>query len=520
MVKNLQNLLFALLLTVSISSVAQIDIPYVFLHKNLDDISILKSKNEIFLSPSHLDAKSIGMGKTQMIMRDDFNGMWQNPAFLHKKRLSFEFTSAQVVIPQTTIQAVNYLMNNQNNFVTGTLVDDVNYGLKLIITAKTDEELNEGIRIYNNAVGVIDELIMKFSGPRDNQMIHGLSMYPKLQTQFGNFGFSFYNSTSMAFMILPRETLRLIGENKIPENPNRDDIENLLGVAASILTSYDIEGNYKPQSLPALYSMTLLDFVMVGGYGFSVNEKLKLGVNIKVVNRRFNTSIIDFGTVDYINENTKSGIFKPFWTATLDFGGLYYNKPTGTAFSAVFKNIIPTRSISSAVLENYTSTSISIPTDSLGNKYVGRVEDNQFIADPNGDTLIFSTLQNIDYVSLYTLRTPLLFNIGIHQKLTKNLDLSFDIVDILMQDDVYGDFVNRIRIGGEYRFLRDIFAVRAGLSEVYPTFGVGANIDIKNFLFQIDMAYAYNNLTDSPGYFVQLKLGYSKLLEEQSSVIY
>ena len=35
------------------------------------------------------------------------------------------------------------------------------------------------------------------------------------------------------------------------------------------------------------------------------------------------------------------------------------------------------------------------------------------------------------------------------------------------------------------------------------------DIEIKHFLLQFDFAYAYNNLTNSPGYFVQIKLGYT-----------
>ena len=54
------------------------------------------------------------------------------------------------------------------------------------------------------------------------------------------------------------------------------------------------------------------------------------------------------------------------------------------------------------------------------------------------------------------------------------------------------------------------------MSEIYPTFGCGLNIDVKNFLLQFDFAFAYNNITRSPGYFVQIKLGYNKNIENNN----
>jgi len=498
----------------SLSYSQDLDIPYTFLHKRYNDTAIYRGNNDIFSSMVSLDAKSVGMGKTQMIMRDDFNGMWQNPAFLSKKRISFEFTSAQLVIPQETMNAAQFIMNNESNLITNNLIKDISLGLNKIINGNSIEERQEGVDIYNNAVGFLDELINEFSGTRGNQMIHGLSVFPKLQSQYKNFGFSLYNSTSMAFAIVPRELFRKFAEFNMPSNINDINKEEVVGLAKQVLLSMDTEGNLTPQSLPAIYSVTLIDFIFVAGYGYSISDKFKVGVNWKIVNRRFNTSLIDFGTVDYINNNTGVGSFKPFWTSTVDVGGLYIDKPKGFAVSAVFKNIIPTTNDISSITENYVKSSISIPEDANGDKYVGRVEDNQFIADPNGDTLVYTDVQDIKYINLYTLKTPFLFNLALHKSLHKDVDVSLDIVDIFMQDDLYGEFYNRIRLGAEYRFFKDIFAVRAGLSDIYPTLGFGTNINIKNLLLQFDFAYAYNNLTRSPGYFVQLKLGYNKKLED------
>jgi len=498
-----------LLFIVLISYSQDIDIPYVYLHHKHNDTAIYRGNNDVFSSMVSLDAKSVGMGKTQMIMRDDFNGMWQNPAFLSRKRISFDFTSAQLVVPQNTINAVNFIIDNKANFITDVISDDISEGLNKIITGTTKAERQEGVDIYNNAVSFIDELINKLSGPREKQMIHGLSLYPKFQTQYKNFGFSVFNSTNMAFAIVPRELYRKLSEFRMPKTVDDIDQEELIGLANQILVSLDSEGNFTPQSLPAIYAVSMLDFIFVAGYGYSISDKFKIGANLKIINRRFNTVLIDYGSVDYINDNIGKGVMKPFWTSTIDIGGLYIDKPKGLAISAVFKNIIPTTNDISSVTENYVKSSISIPTDANGDKYVGRVEDNTFVADPNGDTLVYSDIQNIQYIDLYTLRTPFLFNIGVHKSLNKNLDLSFDLIDIFMQDNFYDNYSDRIRIGGEYRFFKDIFAVRAGMSEIYPTLGCGVNIEIKHFLLQFDFAYAYNNLTNSPGYFVQIKLGYT-----------
>lgn len=509
------KIIISTLVFISLLSYSQdIDIPYVFLHQRHNDTVIYRGNTDVFSPMVSLDAKSVGMGKTQMIMRDDFNGMWQNPAFLSKKRISFEFTSAQLLVPQNTIRAANYIMNHESSLVTGSIISEISLGLNKIINGQTIDEKKEGVDIYNNAVGFLDELINEFSGPRNEQMIHGLSVFPKFQSQYKNFGFSLYNSTSMAFAIVPGELFRKFAEFQLPSNIDDINQEQIVDLAKQILVSYDNEGNLTPQSLPRIYSVSIIDFIFVAGYGYSISDKFKLGVNWKIVNRRFNTALIDAGNVGYINNNTSLGNYTPFWTSTVDVGGLYIDKQKGLAVSAVFKNIIPTTNDISSTTQSFVSSSISIPTDANGDKYIGRVENNQFIADPNGDTLVYSDIQDIKYINLYTLKTPFLFNLGVNKRLHKDIDLSLDVVDIFMQDDMYGEFYNRIRLGAEYRFFKDIFAARAGLSDIYPTIGFGTNIHVKNLLMQFDFAYAYNNLTKSPGYFVQLKLGYSKMLED------
>jgi len=494
-----------------ISSKAQLDIPYVFLHKNLPHETITKNTTTIYSSPTYIDAKSIGRGKTNMMLGARNNKFWQNPAFLTYERFSIEVTNAQLILPQSTLDAITFIQEYDAYFQ-GKFVTDIREGLNKMINGSSPEEKAEGKAQYNNAINFLNKFKKEVAYSPDNPNIHGVSIYPKIQLQYKNFGFSVFKSVNMAFAISLGNIAEALSKTNIGEELDWNQITE---IAQLLYHSFDSEGNISANGLPRLFAVTYEDLVANLGYGRQINENLRLGINVKFVNRAFSTDAIDskdsYNALDHARDNLSNTHF----FVTADFGGLYHFNQKKTTLGWTFKNIIPSKGVNSEAQFNYTESKIEIPKDENGKPYVGRVEDNNFIEDPSGDTLIYSYIVDRKVILPYELKNPFLFNLGLHHQLISNLELNFDMVDVLNQAKYYyNNYFDRLRIGAEYRLFNNIFAIRAGMAEFKPTFGAGLNIKVKNIIIDLDLAYAYNNLTNTPGYFFQIHLGYDKIYKK------
>lgn len=100
-------------------------------------------------------------------------------------------------------------------------------------------------------------------------------------------------------------------------------------------------------------------------------------------------------------------------------------------------------------------------------------------------------------------------NVGLTHPLTQDWDVSLDVVDIASQDKKFESYLERVRIGTEYRLeaIKDYLgiALRAGLADKRPTLGLGLNLFR---LIQIDGAFAYDSFIGENSYFGQIRLGW------------
>lgn len=505
---KLKYIILTLTFLTNILAYSQLNIPYVFLHKSFENKTITKSSYTIFSSPIHTDAKSIGRGKTNMMLGNRNNPMWQNPAFLSYEKFSIELTNAQLILPQSTLDAINFVREYDENFSNGKFIKDIRDGLNKMINGSTLEERKEGLAQYNKSIEFLKLMSQNIAYTESNPNIHGVSVFPKLQVQYKNWGVSLYKSMNIAFAVSPGNLLTALGKTQITEDLDWNQITE---VAQLLYHSFDSNGNISANGLPRIFAISFDDWIGIVGYGRQINKNFRLGANIKFINRGFSTDAIDskdaYNALEHANDNLKN----KFFFVTADIGGLYElnNKKTTIGFN--FRNIIPSNAILSEAQFNYTESKIEIPKDENGVPLVGRVENNEFIEDPTGDTLIYSYIIDKKVIMPFELKTPFLFELGVHHKLINNLDVNMDLVDIFAQDSYYFDsYFERLRIGAEYRFFHNIFALRAGMADYKPTFGIGINLYAKNIVLDLDLAYAQNKITNTPAYFIQLNIGYRK----------
>ncbi len=379
------KLLIALLLILSIHTFAQLDVPYVFLHKNLSPQTLTKSPYIIYSSPIHNDAKSIGRGRTNMMLGSRNGAVWQNPAFLSYKKISVELTNAQVVLPQTTIDAIAFVREYNDNFANGKFLTDVRDGLNKAIKGSTEEERKAGLAQYNSALSFIEQMTQEIAYTDENPNIHGVSIFPKIQVQYKNWGMSLFKSTNIAFAITPGNIVTALTKSKINKDLN---IQQVVEVAELLYHSIDSEGNISANGLPRIFSVSFDDWIGILAYGRQINKHFRLGGSFKFIGRGFSTDAIDskdsYDALFHAGDKLKTKYF----FVTSDIGGLYHFNKNKTTLGFTFQNIIPCTTVPSQAQFNYTESNIEIPKDVNGKPYVGRVENNEFVQDPSGDTLI------------------------------------------------------------------------------------------------------------------------------------
>lgn len=189
--------------------------------------------------------------------------------------------------------------------------------------------------------------------------------------------------------------------------------------------------------VPKIKIYTLLDIVISGGYGYHYNEKLALGANVKIINRRespeFKVQVEQAsGLKDVFNEGLDE-MQKGKMGFGIDFGALY-------------------------------KLNEKIELAAVALDLIGIVGDNAI---------------------------PLNLKFGMTYQYNKNLVLAADLEDFFNMD---GDkFVNKIFLGGEYKL--PVLSVRLGFGQGYPAAGIAINLAV------MELAYTFytRELTGSPG---------------------
>jgi hypothetical protein len=425
------------------------------------------------------DVKAIGMGKTQVGNGIQFNAMMYNPALLANERSSFELPSLQASLPTKSFSAVTFLVDNLSQFTKGMFVKDIKGGVSDYRAAQTDNARLAALRRVQNGLRFINDLQDKVGGTTDNPRIHGLSAGGALQGQFGNFGMSVYGIGQTAFTVYSSRAVSELAKIKIPQSSQEITVETLaqLGAAADALLNQD--GSLKDGAAPTALAVSYGDLVVAGGYGAHVTDELSVGANLKFVTRHFSSKLIEPSNYDNIWKELRKDFEKSVTGLTGDVGAMYKLKKTGTQLGVSVQNIIPVGTVSSALtLSNYG-------VDVNGNAVEQRI------------TIPFE------------LKMPVLVNVGATHPIMENWDVSFDVTDLASQDGKYEDYIERLRVGTEYRLQASNngfgVAFRGGLADKRPTFGIGLNFGP---VVQIDGAYAFDNYVGENSYFAQLKFGW------------
>jgi hypothetical protein len=254
----------------------------------------------------------------------------------------------------------------------------------------------------------------------------------------------------------------------------------------------------RDDALPEAYAISYIDIVGAVGYAVHLDPALSVGANIKVANRRFSTKRIAPDQFDSIIRELRRDFTTSVTGVSLDLGALYEFSHTGTDVGLSVQNIVPLQVVSSSVRADFLVSGIQ-DYDRDGN------------GDPivtNRDTALVAAQQNARIEIPFELKTPLLVNVGTRQVINDRWDASLDVVDLAGQDIKFENALERVRLGTEYRLgTRDQFevAVRAGLADLRPTFGIGLNIFR---VLQLDAAYAFDNFLDENAIFAQARVGW------------
>jgi hypothetical protein len=290
---------------------------------------------------------------------------------------------------------------------------------------------------------------------------------------------SVYGIAQTAFTVFSSEAVTTLARIQIPQNAQDMTLETIAQLEAAANALLNPDGTLRDGAVPTAFAISYVDLVAAAGYGAHVSNDLSLGANVKLVNRRFSSKLVDPSHYDRIWQEVRSDFNRSVTGVTADLGAMYRLAKTGTQIGLSIQNVIPTGTLESEV--------------HLANHGV----------DENGNTIEQST------TIPFELRLPLLLNIGAVHPITRDWDVALDVADLASQDDKHEDYLERFRVGMEYRLQTSSngfgVALRGGLADKQPTFGLGLNFFR---VLQIDGAYAFDNYVGEDSYFTQVKIGW------------
>lgn len=459
-------------------------------------------------SPNWTHVRSVGMGKTQTADPRFYNGMLANPALLGSTRDQYDPIGLQVSFPKSTFDAASFVKKNVNQFKKGDFLRLLGEGFKEYYNASSLEEQQTAVQKINSALSFPNDLLDKIVGDVENPLTQGLLAIPAMQVQYGNWGFSLFGRGQIGFVVNPGETAsRLLGLH-IPENTTDLSIDVLRNLAEIVGSLFDAEGNISPDALPQAFAMSSVDIVGAVGRSHPLGPNLDFGANLKIVNRRFSTKLINPDNLDRVLTEARKELKHTATGFTADLGLLYRNPKNRLRVGFSLLNAIPVQTVTSTTtFEFVVPTNAYYVDDGTGRPAVGSVDLNgTFHSDPAGDTLLVVERSDVAVKQPFRLKAPLLANIGLIYPLQSNWDLAFDWVDVFSKDDTYGSFADRVRIGTEYRFTRTRLSpsLRAGIAEKHLTIGAG----IQTRFLKLDLAIAHDPFLERNALFGQAQIGW------------
>lgn len=428
------------------------------------------------------DVKAIGMGNTQVANGKVFNAMEYNPALLAHERTSFDVIQVQASLPLNSFDAFAFLRDNRDQLKTGAFYQAIDDGFKAYTApGATAKQQAAAIQQINSGLTFVNQFQQKVLGPADNPNIQGAMVVPDIQVQVGSLGFALHATLRAALSAYPGEILSKLYALQLPDNLSAltADQQQTLGDFVALLHNHTTGQPIYQNAVPPTFAVSYLDIVGMAGYGYKLNPDISLGADLKILNRRISTKVVTADNYKSLLSDLRSDFQNSVTGVTLDLGGLYHLKSTGTDFGLTLQNIIPLPKTTSNVV-------FTTPThDALGNLQISSMNV----------PVEFSV--------------PFLMNLGVTHPIMHNWEASFDWVDIAAQDERHVNFGGRLRLGTEFR-LDAIpnslgIAFRGGVAERKLAGGVGLNLFRA---VQIDGAYAWDNYVKDDAVYVQLRFGW------------
>ncbi len=448
------------------------------------------------------DVKAIGMGRAQLAMGTTFTALTYNPALLARERFALEVPSVQTSLPTETYDALFFINDHMPEFKNATFLKDVRAGVDQYRAATTNEARLAALLYIQTGLRFPRQLLETVIGPSSSPKTHGVLVIPSVTAQVGNWGFSVHANLQSGFQVVQSSTLERLADVQIPAS-----LEDMAAIARSITELSSLldvvltpEGDIiVDEAIPKAFAVSYMDIVGTAGYGMNLMKNLSVGGSIKIVNRRFSTKRIASDTFDDLLGEVRKDFTENVTGVTLDLGALYRFQSTGTEVGLSIQNILPVRSIRSSMNASFTSTGMAYDTDALGGP----------ILNAAGDTAMVSLEQKVILDSPFELQMPLIVSVGAHHAITPQWDVALDIHDVAEQDVRYGNYLDRVRIGTEYRLdaIDNSLGIvgRLGMADRQWTLGLGLNIFRA---LQIDAAYAHDSYVDARSYFLQARLGW------------
>ncbi len=442
-----------------------------------------------------LDARAIGMGNAQIANGKQFNAMMYNPASLATSRFSIELLGVQANMSTATYDAANYISQHIDEFEQAISLNQIWDGLDILKqSTSTNAQRLEALHDIQDGLVFVDDLFRNVTGPSDNPETHGISFLPKMSAQFGNLGFSLYGFGQAGFIFQLSPTFESLLDVQMPatlENPletARAAIQLTTALAPALVGPRKFADNV----FPAAFYSSYFDLVAAAGYGLPITHNFALGVNLKIINRRFLLDRISVQDYDDIISQTWEKFQSDVTGVTADLGARYQFK-FGTSIGATLQNIFPIQEIHKSIDTEFRFNKIQKYDISQN----GRIDSLQYITWETTLTRPFA------------LKVPFLVSLGLCHPLTDNWDVAMDWVDLAENDSRYEKTVDRLRLGTEYRFgiLKNnlVITPRIGMADQRLSFGLG--VKFLKFI-KIDGAYAYNNFINQHTYYVQVILGW------------
>lgn len=319
------------------------------------------------------DIRSLGMGGAGVASAHGAYSYVYNPALLTRQGFTLSIPGLEAEIGEKFLDLLDFVVDNRENF----------------------EKLNKSSAYvsHEEKAEIIKDL--RAGGAEFDNIWHRGTVFPAFGIVIKNFAFSVYNISQFAGKI---------------------DVGIIV---------------------PKVQIQAISDLVFSFGYGHQVNEKLSMGVGLKLIKRYESplmklqveemsnmSEIIDEGLAEMKQEKRGYGF---------DIGALYKLTP-------------------------------NLEIAAMAQDILGDVED---------------------------VATPFNFKLGMQYLYNQNLILAADIDDFFNRD---GDkFVNKIYLGGEYRF--SVLRFRLGFGQGYPAIGLGLNLKV----VQVNYAYFTREIADSPG---------------------